>query len=279
MTNSSIKSQLQQAIQSVSSKGAEVEKGTFNEATSADRAAQAQNIISAKTSALNAREKELDNIMQQLSPPPTKEVSGEGKNGGTKTVVDQEEVNRLNGQKAATQSQIQLAKTEVADAKDEAEAASATALEAAGVSRDNQSQMQSLLERVGNIQDSLKAGEKVPDQDIEKVITDYNTLAGDLTKSDNKGGAITKAFYNPLKQGLKAILDLVKNPPAAQAQGSTEATGTNGTANTTGTAATESTTATGGTATTTGSTETSTGDAGATADSEQQVAATAGAAG
>ena len=38
-------------------------------------------------------------IQEQLSPPPTKDVPEGGKNGGTKTVVDQDEVRKLNSQK------------------------------------------------------------------------------------------------------------------------------------------------------------------------------------
>ncbi len=233
MVDTSIKSQLKQAIQEVSTKSAEVSSGTFASDIAAAKASQAQSIISAKESAVNARQKDFDNVVQQLNPPPTKEVDEGGKRGGTKTVVDQDEVKRLETQKAGLQTQLTQAKAEVADAREEASTSTTDALEKAGISKEQQSEMQSLLDKISTVQDSLREGKPVDNKDIEKLITDFKDISKNLTKEDNPSGVISKSFYNPVKEGLQKISDLMDKNAAAAASA---ATSTDSTSTTTTTA-------------------------------------------
>ena len=221
---SAIQSQLKQAIQDVSTKSSEVSAGNFSSDLAAQAASAAQSVISVKEGAVNAREKDLDTVLQKLAPPPTKDISEGGKSGGTKTVVDQEEVKKLETQKASIQSQLEQAKSEVADARQDAEVASTKALTEAGISQEKQSEMQSLTDRISAMQDSLSEGKQVDEKDVAKLITDFHAISDDLTKDQNKSGLISKAFYDPVKDGLENISKLMEKNASAD---SSTATGTN----------------------------------------------------
>ncbi len=217
MVETSIKSQLKQAIQDVSAKSSEISNGNLASDLAASKAAQAQNAISAKESLLETKQLNLDSVNEKIGTPPTKEVDG-GACGKTKTVVDQAALQDLKAQRQATLAQVNQAKTEVADAREEAAISSADALEKVGVSRERQSEMQSLIGRIASAQDSLSEGKPVKDEDITKLIADFKTVADNLTKDENQSGLISRTFYNPIKEGLQKISSLIdKNAADAAA--------------------------------------------------------------
>ena len=107
------------AISQANAKSAEKSEGNFSEQVARDRVSAAQSRIGVAESKVDRASGEKAKIDEQLMPPPTKDVSTGGKSGGTKTVVDQEEVRRLNSSKANFDSQIAQAKQEVEKAQAE----------------------------------------------------------------------------------------------------------------------------------------------------------------
>ena len=208
----SIKSQLRSAISDVQSKAAQVESGTYSQDVAADRAAQAHNVTRVKENLVAARERDLDNVLQQLAPPPTKEVSAGGKNGGTKTIVDKEEVARLQKEKTSIMAQLENAKQDVSEARTEAAAATTQALTAAGVTQEAQNDMAALMSRIDSINDSLSQGQHVSDDEMSDVIKDFKQLSDSFDKEDNVSGAISKAFYNPMKAAMERMLGHLNSP-------------------------------------------------------------------
>lgn len=217
MVETSIKSQLKQAIQDVSAKSSEISNGNLASDLAASKAAQAQNAISAKESLLETKQLNLDSVNEKIDTPPTKEADGGGCRPG-KTIVDQTALQDLKAQRQATLAQVNQAKSEVANAREEAATSSAEALEKVGVSREQQSEMQSLIGRIASAQDSLSEGKPVKDEDVAKLITDFKTIADNLTKDENQSGLISKTFYSPIKEGLQKISNLMdKNAADAAA--------------------------------------------------------------
>lgn len=212
MTAAGVKSQLKSAITSIQSKASEVSAGSFAQDVAADKASQSQSIVRIKESVTSAREKDLDNILEKLSPPPTKDIDTGGKNGGTKTVVDKEEVARLEGQKNNIQGQLEQARSDVETARSEAATDATAALEKAGVTKEKQSEMGSLLSQIQSINDSLSEGGTVSENQVKEITDKFASISADLGKADNVSGAITKAFYNPVKTGLEKMLKYVEKP-------------------------------------------------------------------
>ncbi|MBT6844079.1 MAG: hypothetical protein HOA17_09865 [Candidatus Melainabacteria bacterium] len=210
-----VKSQLRSAISSVQSKASEVASGVFSQDVAADKATQSQSIVRIKENVASSREKDLDNTMEKLNPPPTKDVDSGGKNGGTKTVVDKEEVARLEGQKNNLQGQLEIAKSDVEDAKSEASNASTAALEKAGITKEKQSEMSSLLSQIDSINNSLSEGGKVSEDEIKEITDKVTSFSNNLNADNRQIGAITKAFLNPVKKGLEKILKHVQQNPAS----------------------------------------------------------------
>lgn len=208
----SIKSQLRSAISDVQSKSAEVAQGTYSQDVAADRAAQAHSVTKVKENLIAARQQELDNVLEQLAPPPTKEVDAGGKNGGTKTVVDKDEVESLTHQKGEIMKKIRLAKEQAEEARTEAATATTEALTAANVTQDAQSEMAALMSQINSINDALSQGQDVSDDEITGVIDKFKQISEGFGKDDNVSGAISKAFYNPVKDGMQRMLDHLNSP-------------------------------------------------------------------
>lgn len=221
-----IKSQLKQTISDVSAKSAEVSAGQFADTMSAQKATNAQSAIDMKERLVDAKQTSLDTVMEKLEKPPMKDVS-ESKgcgNSETKQVVDQEAVKALETEKKASITQLTQAKSQVADARTEAATATADALTQAGISKDKQSEMSALMDKINNIQDSLAESKPVDEKDIAKLTTDFKTISDGLTKDQNKAGLVSKAFFDPVKRGLSDILKSLEKPPAAEATATTTAT-------------------------------------------------------
>lgn len=203
------------AISQANAKAAEKTEGNFSQDLAKDEVAKAQNRISVAEAKVQKHQVGIAEIDEQLAPPPTKEVSTGGKSGGTKKVVDTEEVKRLKKSKKNIQGQLNTAQQEVANAKAEAQAASNKALEQAGINAETQTEIDTLLSKAESIKESLSKGETVADSDIEKLTQDFAALSNNLTKEDNKGGILSEALYKPMADHFKDISELLKNPVEA----------------------------------------------------------------
>lgn len=211
-----IKTILQQAIIDAQNKSADAASGSTMQQTTADLAKQKQEAIRVKESVLDSKQLDLDNIRESLQDPPKKEVnSGKHK---TKTVVDDQEVAKLKKEEKMALQQVNLARGDVEQARTEAGSAANDALQAAGVSQELKNQMNSLLEKVNSIKDSLDSGNKVGDEKIKETVDEFNQISGSITKDMNKGKLISQAFFEPIKQGFQDI------QKALTIQAATEAT-------------------------------------------------------
>jgi hypothetical protein len=242
--NSALTSSLRTAISTASTKSADVQAGTFEQSVAADRAASARSRVTSKQNEEKALLTTLDNILALLNPPPTKEVS-DGK-GKTKTVVDTEEVRKLEIRRNSTQAQINQARADVSVARDEADTASTQALTAAGVTQQAQSEMQGALSSISDIETTLQRGGTVSQERLQTAITSFNTVAD--SNQANIAGAVSKAFYNPAQASMRNILSLITQNPnlitgAAGTGSGTVGTGSGAAATSSGTAATGSATA------------------------------------
>lgn len=208
--NSAIQSSLKQTISSLENKSKEVGEADFNESISSDRVKAAHARIGASESRVDAQKTNLADIEAQLNPPPTKEVSEGGKNGGTKTVVDQDEVRRLNSEKELINTQLTQAKNEVDTARQEADESSTKALTDAGIKQEAIQELGTLQSRISSMQQSLEKGETVPGDDVKKLAEDIGKFTEQFKKEDNKGDLLGNAIYDPLAKGLKDIQKLLE---------------------------------------------------------------------
>lgn len=205
------------AISQANDKAAQKSEGGLIEQVAKDRVASANSRISIAESKVNRNQGEMARIQEQLSPPPTKEVSEGGKNGGTKTVVDQDEVKKLNSQKNNISTQLAQAQQEVQKAQQEAQSAAGEAIKQAGVNSETQSEMDSLMSKANNIKNTLSEGGKVDPKEIKDLTERFGKVAGKLTAENNPGGLLSESFYKPMAKTLKDIGDLLKTPPTNNA--------------------------------------------------------------
>jgi hypothetical protein len=208
--NPTIKAALNNTISTLENKSRETSEADFNVKTASDRAAAAQKKIGTSEAKVDAHQTSLDNVNSKIATPPMKEVSTGGKNGGTKKVVDDEELAKLQNEKKNITGLITQARTEVENARQEAEATSTEALQAAGIKQETIQEASELQNRVASMQKTLSEGGKVSDQDLQKLATDINTFSGKLNKEDNKGDVLGNAVYDPLVKGLKNIIKTIE---------------------------------------------------------------------
>lgn len=214
--NPSIKATLTNTISALENKSRETSDADFNVRSASARALDAQRSITSKETTLQARENSLDDVNQKLANPPMKEVSKGGKEGGTLKVVDEEEVKKLKADQKNLTGLIDQARNDVETAKQEAQNASSDALQAAGVRQDVIQEASELQSRVSSMQRSLSEGKTIPDQDLTKLATDINNLAGKFTKEDNKADVLGNVIYDPLAKDLRNIIRSIErnnNPP------------------------------------------------------------------
>lgn len=143
----------------------------------------------------------------KLSPPPTKQVTADGKKGGTKTVVDEREKDKLQAQVRAADVQIQQAQSAVEDARAEAERLSSQALTGAGVSDDQQQAMSELSDLVGQLTQLAEDDQTdLSGDDFQNLLKDAvdksNALADDLPDEAN---AVLNGFWGEIEDGFKLI--------------------------------------------------------------------------
>jgi hypothetical protein len=160
------------------------------------------------------------NIEEKLSPPPTKQVQGDGKKAGTKTVVDEQEKDKLTAQVRATDVQIQQAQAAVELAKDDAEKLKSQTLESIGISEENKNSMAQLSSQITE----LKGLVNDPQTDLGseafqtklKSATDKTTQL--QTNLPDTANPALKLFWEEVKTGFTAIqtkLIEASTPPRA----------------------------------------------------------------
>lgn len=204
--SNSVASELRSAISSIRDKSAEVSDSDFFSDLAEGRVEAAKGQITYAQNSVNRLELQLDDVNSKLNPPPTKEVS-EGC-GGTKTVVDREAEQRLLGDKRNIQSQLETAKSSVDEAEQEAQIAAMDALEKAGISKEKQSELESVLTKIDLIKDKMEKGETVEDNEITGALGDLNKAFNGLESN----GIVKEAFYEPVEEDLEEILQYVTNP-------------------------------------------------------------------
>ena len=207
------------AISQAQDKAAQKSDGNFNEQVARDRVAAANSRISVAESKVTRHQGEIAKIDEQLNPPPTKEVSTGGKSGGTKTVVDQDEVKKLNSRKSQMQQQLAQAQQEVKDAQQAAQNAASDAINQAGINEQTQNEIDSLMAKANNIRNTLSEGGSVDNKEIQDLVDRFNKVSGELTDEQNPGGLLSEAFYNPMADALKDISDFLKNPVQTGVEG------------------------------------------------------------
>jgi hypothetical protein len=200
------------AISAANDKAAQKSEGGFTEQVAKDRVSSANSRISVAESKVTRNQGEMAKLDEQLNPPPTKDVDTGGKSGGTKTVVDTEEVRRLNSKKSGIQQALVQAQEEVKTAQSAAETAASAAITQAGINSETQSEMDSLMSKANNIKNTLSEGGSVDDKDIKALVDGFNKTAGGLTQEQNKAGILSEAFYEPMAKALKDIGNLLKTP-------------------------------------------------------------------
>ncbi|MDD9899130.1 MAG: hypothetical protein OXU45_09060 [Candidatus Melainabacteria bacterium] len=189
--------------------------------TKADNARQSdrdQRILDSQIAAANQRIESAESgvtraemtkkeAQDKLSPPPTKQVTSDGKKGGTKTVVDEREKDKLQAQVRAADVQIQQAQGAVDDARAEAERLSSQALSGAGVSDEQQSAMGELSDLVAQLTELAEDDQTDLTSDsfqnlLEDAVTKSNDLADDLPDDAN---AVLNGFWQEIEDGFKLI--------------------------------------------------------------------------
>lgn len=190
-------------------------QGKLDEATASDRD---QRILDSQVSAANDRVKSSEAAVtraemtkkeaeDKLSPPPTKQIQSDGKKGGTKTVVDEVEKDKLQAQVRAANTQIQQAVQSVDDARAEAERLTGQALDGAGVSSDQQKAMSDL----SDLMTDLKRSAQDPQADLEgdefqnklkSAVDQIGTLKDSLPDGPN---AALKDFWKEITEGMTTV--------------------------------------------------------------------------
>jgi len=206
--SNSVAGELRTAISSIRNKSAEVSDSTFLEDIQGSRVQAAKSQISFAQNGVQRNEMQVDDINSKLNPPPTKEVSS-GKSG-SKTVVDTEEVRKLESAKKSAEAQLSDAKSDVQAAEQEAAIASQEALAQSGITKELQSEIESLTAKADAIKGSLEKGEEVSEKDIKDLLQGIQD-AGD--KIQNPTNALKNSFLSPMEENLKDILTLVEANP------------------------------------------------------------------
>lgn len=206
--SNSVAGELRTAISSIRNKSAEVSNSTFLEDIQGSRVESAKSQISFAQSGVQRNQMQVDDINSKLNPPPTKEVSS-GKSG-SKTVVDQEEVRKLESSKRSAEAQLSEAKSQVQEAEQEASIASQEALQQSGLTKELQSEVESLTAKADAIKGSLEKGEEVSEKDIKDLLQGINNTQSQI---DNPTKAVKDSFFTPMEEKLQDILKVVESRP------------------------------------------------------------------
>lgn len=235
-------------------------QGKVDESTASDRDQRildsqiraANDKVKSSEASVTSAEMTKNQAEDKLSPPPTKQVQSERKKGGTKTVVDEVEKDKLQAQVRAADVQIQQARQTVDDSKAEAERLTSQALEGAGISEDQQNSMSDLSDLMSQLktmandpqtnlegdefQDKLKTaveqigvlGEELPDAANTSLADFWKEITGGMTEIQNKFVTATTPpaytiaagdkssnyanFFEDYDQGMTTLIDRLSSP-------------------------------------------------------------------
>jgi len=200
-------SKLATAIRQASDKSGKSQASSNEQKVVEANVKAAESRITTAEAAVERHKVAKQNLEAQLSPPPTKQVQGDGKKAGTKTVVDEVEKDRLTAQVKAADVQIQQAEAAVGAAREEAEALKAKSIESAGISQENQQSMAQLSSQISE----LKALVNDPQTDLtsesfqeklKKTTESTDKLQKDLPNTAN---AALKSFWDEIGKGFTDI--------------------------------------------------------------------------
>jgi hypothetical protein len=195
-------------IRKASEMSSRAESSKFDEQIIANQLRTAENRISSAEVQVTQYGAEKQGLQDKLSPPPTKEVQGQGKKGnGTKTVVDEREKQRLESALRASDVQLSQARSAVESARAEADELRNNALNSVGVSREQQQSMQSLLDNLNSLKvsandDQTDVNGEQFQRKLKETVDLANELAGDLPSN---GSAALKEFWDNVEKGFKDV--------------------------------------------------------------------------
>jgi hypothetical protein len=140
-------------------------------------------------------------------PTPTKQIQGDGKKGGMKTVVDEREKARLTSQIRASDVQIQQAQSAVEAAREEADKLKSQTLTSIGISEDHQRSMTQLSSRISELKTLVNDPQTdLTSEDFQnklKIATEHTAeLQANLPDSPNPA---LKSFWDEIKTGFTEI--------------------------------------------------------------------------
>jgi hypothetical protein len=144
-------SKLATAIRQASDKSAKSQASSNEEKILESNIKAAESRITSAEAQVSRHQMAKKEAEDKLSPPPTKQVQGDGKKAGAKTVVDEREKDKLVAQVRAADVQIQQAQAAVEAAREEAESMKSRTLESAGISQENQQSMTQLSSQVSEL--------------------------------------------------------------------------------------------------------------------------------
>jgi hypothetical protein len=205
--NEEIFSKLATAIRQAGDKSSKSEASTNEQRIIESNIKAAESRISSAEAQVNRHQMAKKEVEDKLSPPPTKQVQGDGKKAGTLTVVDEREKDKLTAQVRAADVQIQQAQAAVETAREEAEAMKSKTIESAGISQENQQSMAQLSSQISE----LKALVNDPQTDLtsesfqnklKKATEDTNSLQAALPNTAN---AALKSFWDEIGKGFTDI--------------------------------------------------------------------------
>lgn len=207
--NEEIFSKLSTAIRQATDKSAKAE-ASQNEARMSESLVQAaESRISSAEAQVTRHQMAKQEAQEKLSPPPTKQVQGDGKKAGSKTVVDEREKDKLQSEVRAADVQIQQAQSAVATAREEADELKSKSLESVGISQEQQNSMSQLSSQIAE----LKTLVNDPQTDLtsqtfqdklKKATEDTDKLQKALPDSAN---STLKSYWDEIKSGFTAIKD------------------------------------------------------------------------
>jgi hypothetical protein len=185
----------------------------------------AESRITQAEASVTRYEQQKDKAEDKLSPPPTKTIPSDGKKGGSKTVVDEREKDKLQAQVRAADLQIQQAQAAVEAARAEADELKGNILVSAGLTEQQANDMGSLQSQIDELTTLAN------DEQTDLTSDDYQSKlksASDLTKRlkdelpDNANAAL-EDFWKDVGAGFDEILQKLTEqttPPPADIGGS-----------------------------------------------------------
>lgn len=205
--NEEIFSKLATAIRQAGDKSAKSEASSNEARILESNIKAAEGRISSAEAQVNRHEMAKKEAEDKLSPPPTKQVQGDGKKAGTKTVVDEREKDKLTAAVRAADVQIQQARSAVEAAREEAEKMKSQTLDSAGITQEHQQSMTQLSTQISE----LKALVNNPQTDLtseafqnklKKATEDTDKLQTTLPNAANPA---LKGFWDEVKKGFTDI--------------------------------------------------------------------------